>query len=209
MKITKLEHSGLMVENQGRVLLCDPVEIEQKLPEFKNVVAMVITHEHFDHCDLDIIARIRAQNPQMKTFTTEANATQLADATAVVDGDMVNVDGFDLHFFGAKHARIVPNIMPCQNIGIVINGCVAHPGDAFVLPPEKVAVLCTPVAGPWCKTMEVLDYVRTVQPRLVVPLHDAVLSKLGKKINDSWLYATATEIGAEYRALEVGESIEL
>ena len=209
MKITKLEHSGLMVENQGRVLLCDPIEIEQKLPEFINVVTIVITHEHFDHCDPNVIARIRAQNPLTRIFTTETNVAQLTDATAVVDGDIVNVDGFDLHFFGAEHARIVPDVMPCQNIGVVINGCIAHPGDAFELPPEKVDLLCTPVAGPWCKTVEALDYVRTVRPRLVMPLHDAVLSRFGKKINDSWLKSTAVEVGAEYRALEVGESLEL
>lgn len=209
MKITKLEHSRLMVEDQGRVLLCDPIEIEQKLPEFINVVAIVITHEHFDHCDPNIIARIRVQNPLAKIFTTETNVAQLTDATAVVDGDIVNVDGFDLHFFGAEHARIVPDVVPCQNIGVVINGCIAHPGDAFELPPEKVDLLCAPVAGPWCKTIEALDYVRAVRPRLVMPLHDAVLSEFGKRINNSWLKSAAAEIGAEYHALRAGETVEL
>ncbi len=49
MKITKLEHSGLAVEQGGQTLLCDPVEITEKLPEFGNIIAIVITHQHSDH----------------------------------------------------------------------------------------------------------------------------------------------------------------
>ena len=58
MKITKLEHSGVTIEKDGKVLVFDPVEIMEKLPDFENVVAVIITHKHGDHYQLDKITEI-------------------------------------------------------------------------------------------------------------------------------------------------------
>lgn len=63
MKITKLEHSGIALEKSGETLLCDPVEIQEKLPDFNNVVAIIITHKHGDHFQPEVIMKILAQNP--------------------------------------------------------------------------------------------------------------------------------------------------
>ncbi len=209
MKITKLEHSGLLVENNGYSLVCDPVEINEKLPVFSNVSVIVITHEHFDHYRSEIVAKIRETNPSAKIFTTERNATAIPDATAVVAGDIVNVDGFDLHFFGADHAEIFPGVVPCQNIGVVINGAIANPGDSFDVPPEKIDLLCVPLAAPWCKVKESVDYIQAVKPRMAIPFHDAVLSDFGSMINNNCLKSKADDFGVDYRLLRFGESIEL
>lgn len=209
MRITKFEHSGLLVENNGAFLLCDPVEIEQKLPVLSNVKAIVITHVHGDHFNPVIVDRIRSENPGAKIFTTEENAANIVGSTAVTDGDLVNVEGFDLCFFGKDHAAIIPGQIPCQNIGVVINGAVANPGDSFDLPPEKVELLCMPVSGPWCKTIESIEYLKSVSPRVAIAFHDAILSEFGKGITNNWLKRTGEEIGAEYRALAPGESTEI
>ena len=209
MKITKLEHSGLMVENNGAVLLCDPVEITGQLPTFTNVTALVITHKHGDHFQPEVVNKIIAANPQIKVFTTEENASSIPGATAVTDGDLVNVDGFDLRFFGKDHAAIIPGQIPCQNIGVVINGAVANPGDSFDMPPEKVDLLCVPVSGPWCKTVEALDYMKSVASANAIPFHDAILSDFGQTINNNWFERIAAEASIQYVALRVGESLEI
>ncbi|MCQ2569056.1 MAG: MBL fold metallo-hydrolase [Candidatus Saccharibacteria bacterium] len=209
MKITKLEHSGLLVENNGAFLVCDPVEIEQQLPAFSNVKAIVITHVHGDHFNPAIVDRIRSGNPDVKIFTTEENAANIPSSVAVTDGDLVNVEGFDLKFFGKDHASIIPGQVPCQNIGVVINGTIANPGDSFDMPPEKVELLCVPISGPWCKAFESIEYFKNVVPKAAIAFHDAILSEFGKGISNNWLKRTAEELGADYRALTPGESMEI
>ena len=63
MKITKLEHSGMILEKNGRKIVFDPVEFENKLPELDNVVAVVITHKHGDHLQVEKLNEIVAKNP--------------------------------------------------------------------------------------------------------------------------------------------------
>jgi L-ascorbate metabolism protein UlaG (beta-lactamase superfamily) len=209
MKITKLEHSGLVVENNGALVICDPVEIVETLPALENVKAVVITHKHSDHFQPDVLAKIRASNPNAKIFTTEENVANISGATAVVDGDIVNVEGFDLRFFGANHAAILPGVVPCQNIGVVINGTIANPGDSFDLPPEKVDFLCVPISAPWCKVPESLDYLKSVQPKYAIAFHDAILSEFGSMISNNWLKSTSADLGVDYRVLKPGESMEI
>lgn len=209
MKITKLEHSGLVVENNGALVICDPVEIVETLPALENVKAVVITHKHSDHFQPDVLAKIRASNPDAIIFTTEENVANISGATAVVDGDIVNVEGFDLRFFGANHAAILPGVVPCQNIGVVINGAIANPGDSFDLPPEKVDFLCVPISAPWCKVSESLDYLKSVQPKYAIAFHDAILSEFGSMISNNWLKSTSADLGVDYRVLKPGESMEI
>lgn len=207
MKITKLEHSGLVVENDGALVVCDPVEITEALPALENVKAVVITHKHSDHFQPDVLAKIRANNPDAKIFTTEENVANISGATAVVDGDIVNIEGFDLRFFGANHAAILPGVIPCQNIGVVINGAIANPGDSFDLPPEKVDFLCVPISAPWCKVPESLEYLKSVRPKYAIAFHDAILSEFGSMISNNWLKSTSADLRVDYRVLKPGESM--
>lgn len=78
MKITKLEHSGLAIKQNGKVLVFDPVEFTDQLPGFTGVVGIIITHLHNDHCQPDKIAEILKTNPNAKIFTTEDNAENLS-----------------------------------------------------------------------------------------------------------------------------------
>lgn len=66
MKLTKLEHSGLLIEENGVRIVCDPVEFEYKLPELNNIAAIIITHKHNDHYQPEILQRIVADNPDVR-----------------------------------------------------------------------------------------------------------------------------------------------
>lgn len=46
MKLTKFDHSCIVVEKDGLKIVCDPVEFTHPLPELNNVVAIIITHRH-------------------------------------------------------------------------------------------------------------------------------------------------------------------
>ena len=50
MKITKFGHSCLLVEEGGARILLDPGKYSILQNNVENVDAIVITHEHQDHC---------------------------------------------------------------------------------------------------------------------------------------------------------------
>ena len=201
-KLTKLEHSGLAIEKDGKVLLIDPVEFTEKIPTFSNVVAIIITHKHADHFQPEVIEKIIAQNPSVQIFTTEDNDASFKNIKIVKNGNCQTAGDFSLDFFGKDHASIIPGQIPCQNIGVVVDGKIADPGDSFDIPRSPIEVLLVPISAPWCKIVESMDYVKAVKPKTVIPAHDAVLSKLGKSFNNNWLKSACTEIGAELVMLE-------
>ena len=208
MKITKYEHSGIAIEKDGKTLLFDPVEFEQKLPEFTNVIGIVVTHKHGDHSQPAVIERIMAANPAAELITSAETAVMVNGAIAAKAGDMRDVSGFKLEFFGQDHAAIIPGQVPCDNIGVVVDGEIMNPGDSFDVPETQPKVLFVPIAAPWCKVCESIDFARRAKPNVVIPIHDAVLSGLGMTFNCNWLKNACAEIGAEFVQLGFGESFE-
>ncbi len=211
MKVTKLEHSGMILEKNGRKIVFDPVEFESKLPELENVVAVIITHKHGDHLQREKLDEIVAQNPEVKILATADAMAELPEAEMVEAGDRKEVGGFELRFFGENHAEIVSSVVPCQNIGVVVDEMLVNPGDSFDMPEDlpNVKMLLVPSSAPWCKVPEGMDFIRRVKPEMAIPVHNAVLSKLGNGFNNNWLKSACEEIGAELKALEIGESVEV
>lgn len=214
MKFTKLEHSGCIIENNGQKIICDPVEFEHKLPGIENVMAIIITHKHGDHFQPEKIERIIAKNPNVRIFApqdfeiTEIAGHPIEKVAARVEWD---IGSFNLKFFGKDHAPIVPGKIPCANIGVVVNDKIINPGDSFDLPSStsNPELLMVPSAAPWCKVPEGMEYIKTARPKIAVPAHNAVLSKLGNDFNNNWLKVACDETGTRLAALEAGESVEI
>ena len=207
MKITKFEHSGVSIEKNGQTLVFDPVEFAEKLPVLQNVVAVVLTHKHGDHYQPEVLAKVLQDNPNAQIFTTSDNAVD--GATFVKAGDSYNVGEFKLEFFGKDHACIVPGQVPCENIGVVVDDTIVNPGDSFDLPEIQARVLLVPIASPWNKVSESMDFAKKARPEVVVPIHDAVLSGLGKTFNNNWLGKACDEIGAKLVVLEPNQSTKI
>lgn len=207
MKITKLEHSGIIIEKEGKQIVFDPVEFKEIIPKLENVVAIVITHKHGDHLQPEVISRIRNDNPSAKVLTT-GDAVSLIDGAIVVNGgDSLNVDGFKMEFFGEDHAPIIPEQIPCENIGVVVDDRIVNPGDSFDLPNVKVDVLFVAISAPWLKIAESMNYVESMKPKMAIPVHNALLSELGESVNCSWMKQACDKTGSEYKELKPGESI--
>ncbi|MEO0313302.1 MAG: hypothetical protein RL140_532, partial [Actinomycetota bacterium] len=63
MKVTKLEHATLVLEQNGETLILDPGFYTRPMTGFQHVVGIVITHNHDDHVHEDQIDRILEENP--------------------------------------------------------------------------------------------------------------------------------------------------
>jgi L-ascorbate metabolism protein UlaG (beta-lactamase superfamily) len=209
MKITKYDHSCLVVEEGGRHLAIDPVEFATKVPILDSVDVVIVTHKHSDHLTPTVLDGLLSANPQAEVLTIEDNA-EVRHTKIVKGGDELKISNFRLKFFGEDHAPVVADDVPCANVGVVVNDVLVHPGDSYDTPPiDKPKVLCPAVSGPWLKTYETMQYISKVRPEIVLPVHDEFASPAGKKVNGGWLQKACEEVGAKYRVLEPGQSLEV
>lgn len=207
MRLTKFQHSCFVVEKGGKSLIVDPGQLSQDfvVPD-DPVSCVVITHFHGDHLDQDKLRASQKKYPDAKVYAhqevIDALDSDIANTHAVNAGSKLTVDGFTLEFSGGEHALIHPRIPMCANLCIRINEILYYPGDSFVKPDRPIKVLALPIAAPWMKTAEGMDFLADVKPEIAFPIHDAVLSDSGKMFTDAWMQRAAVEVGCIYSRLD-------
>ena len=90
-------------------------------------------------------------------------------------GNNEEIRGVSIEAFGDVHAELYPNLPPVVNTGYMIAGRFFYPGDAFTNPGVNVEILALPVAGPWLKLSEALEYAISLKPKISFPVHDGML----------------------------------
>ena len=194
MKLTKYEHACFTVEKDKQMLVVDPGNFSTDFIAPTGVIAVVITHEHGDHFDMERIAEIIDKNPDAIIVGHPAVIRQIEafQTISVTAGEVLTLGAFELAFFGGEHALIHRNIPIIANLGVMINNLLYYPGDSFTLPGDRtVDTLAIPAAAPWMKIGEAMDFLETLQPRLAFPTHDAILSEAGKTLSDRLLGSMA------------------
>jgi L-ascorbate metabolism protein UlaG (beta-lactamase superfamily) len=178
VRISKLGHSCLLVEEGETRLLIDPGTLGHDFTGETGLAAVLITHQHADHLDVERLPTLLERNPDATLITDEGSAEQLAErgikAQIMREGDSVDV-GVEVRALGREHAVIHPDLPVVPNVGYVVGGRLFHPGDAFTVPDFDVEVLAVPSIAPWMKISEAIEYLRTVRPRYAVPVHDGLL----------------------------------
>lgn len=205
MRLTKFGHSCVRIEHDGAVLVIDPGSFTERTA-LDGVDAVLVTHEHADHLDLDRIADALARRPTVTVHTHPSVASKMEALSGVVtsveSGERFTAAGIPVRAYGGWHAEIHPEIPRVPNLGFVINDTVCHPGDSFDVPDDvQIDTLFVPVSAPWLKLAEAVAFVRSVAPRRAFALHDALLSDVGHAITDATM---AKLSGCDYARLEPG-----
>jgi L-ascorbate metabolism protein UlaG (beta-lactamase superfamily) len=212
MRLTKLEHAALVVDDSGDKLYIDPGKFTTPITESAGAVAIVITHEHDDHWTPEQLRRIIAANPDVRVFGPSGVAAAASGfpVETVAAGDEVEAGPFRLRFFGGRHAQIHQSIPIIDNLGVLVDDALYYAGDSFTV-PEGVAVdvLAAPAGAPWMKIGEAMDYVMAVAPKRAFPTHEMLLSQAGKALSDTRLGWATEQGGGEYLPLRPGDSIDL
>lgn len=211
MKVTKLEHATLVLEQNGETLILDPGFYTRPMDGFKNVVGIVITHNHDDHVHEDQIDRILKDNPNAVILGTAEVANRLGNrnATAVHHGDFHQLGSFTAEFFGDMHIEIHRSIPLIQNCGVMINDTLYYPGDSYTKPDRNVKLLGCPASAPWLKIGDVMDFITEVKPESVFPTHNIHLSDQGNQLNNNRIKQVTEENGGNFTYLLPGESLSI
>jgi len=210
--LSRWSHACIRLERGSDVLVIDPGMFTDHAAALAGCDAILVTHEHVDHLDVEPVAAAVRRGAHV--WGPAAALAPLADAGApaeslhaVVEGDHITAGGFDVDVLGEWHAQIHADIPLVHNVGYLVER-VLHPGDALLaVDADAVDVLLVPIAAPWLRLAEAVDYVRALAPRQTVVIHDAQLSDVGRGLSLRLL----TQLGGagEPVVLAPGESIEV
>lgn len=214
MKITKYAHCCLLLEFNGAKILTDLGSWNSEIPEVSDLNAILITHEHADHFDIEKLKTLLSKNPQAKLITHAAVGAKLQEAgieyTSIESGERIEVGGVSIESCGTDHAIIYGSTSPCRNTGYLIADTFYIPGDALHDTPSKqIEILALPTGGPWMKVSEAIDYAKQLKPKVVIPIHDAMYTEEVRSSSiPRWIGAPIEEARIKFVNMGNGSSEE-
>ena len=201
----------MLIEEKNVRILTDPGTYSTSQNVVKNIHFVLITHEHPDHLHIDSLKTVINNNPNAIIITNKAVGALLDKQnikyTIVEDGDSLDLSGVLLEGYGKEHAVIYKSIPTIQNTSYFIGNKLFYPGDSFTNPKRNVDILCLPVAGPWMKLSEAIDYAIDIKPRICIPVHEGILKVPG---STHMIPPTILEpIGIKFMVLELDKETEI
>jgi L-ascorbate metabolism protein UlaG (beta-lactamase superfamily) len=211
MRVTKLIHSCLLVDHEGKVVLVDPGQWSWESGlvapgTIHQLDEIVITHEHADHFHLPFVQSLVEQFPKVKIITTDIVKKQLVEAGI----NNVTTESSNLvHVESITHESMEP-LAPAPNPNLVANlfGLLTHPGDSHH-PMRSEAILCVPLAGPWGATIEAVRMADRLGPHIILPIHDWMWNTAWKTSMYDRLEAYYAQSGRTFVKLIDGVPTEL
>lgn len=173
----------MLIEEQSLRILTDPGWYSDAQDTLRDLDVVIITHEHGDHLDLLSLKRVLGNNPNVKILANPSVCAFLEKesihAKRFEDGVCFEEKGVRIEGVGTYHAFLHPSISPILNTGYIIADNLYYPGDAFTVPPRPIEILALPVAGPWMRLAEGIDFARALKPKVCFPVHEAILKAPG------------------------------
>jgi L-ascorbate metabolism protein UlaG (beta-lactamase superfamily) len=171
-KIHWLGHDTIWLEGSVKVCI-DPFQINTKRP----ADLILITHEHFDHCSPEDVAKI--QHKETTIVTDAASAKKLrGDVRIVAPGDSIKVKGMDIEVGPAYNTNkdFHPKKAAMLSFVVSLDGVrYYHAGDTDYIPEMndlRVDVAFLPVSGTYVMTAEeAIRAARSIKPLLAIPMH--------------------------------------
>lgn len=211
MRITHLGHACLLVETGGQRILIDPGSYSPGIVDLTGLDVVLVTHQHMDHVDLQRLPAVLEVNPQARLYAEPQAAALIREAGIAsehtVSGEPLTFGPVQVLPVGDMHALINEALPRIGNLGVVVRAegepTLFHPGDAYDAEPGQIDILALPLNAPWSACRDTVAFARRISPRVVVPIHDALLSAVGRQLYLSQVQSFGPE-GMEVHDLSGG-----
>jgi len=188
MRITHLGHACLLVEVGGQRILVDPGTFSPGFTDLTGLDVILVTHQHPDHVDLERFPALLENNPNARLYAEPQAAAVLQEtgiaAEHTVAGTVLTFGPVRVTPVGDKHALINEALPQVGNLGVCLRApgepTLFHPGDAYDGEPGEIDILALPLNAPWTASRDTIAFAQRLSPRLCVPVHDALLSAMGR-----------------------------
>lgn len=169
-----LGHDCFRLRAAGKVLYFDPFQLTGD-PAPADLI--LVSHEHFDHCSPDDIAKISKQSTIIIT-EPRAAAKLTGDVKTVQPGQTLTLDGFTVQAVRAYNTnkKFHPQANSWLGFIVTVEGVrIYHAGDTDYIPEmagyaADIALL--PVSGTYVMTAEeAAQAALAINPKVAIPMH--------------------------------------
>ena len=198
-KIAWLGHDGFRID-ASKIVYFDPYQI----PDGPRADLSLITHEHFDHCSPDDVAKI--QHSGSVIITEKESAAKLSGDVRIVNvGETLSVEDIKVEAVPAYNTNkdFHPKSKGWLGFIVEIDGVkVYHAGDTDYIPEMKdfnTDIALLPVSGTYVMTAaEAVEAALAINPKVAIPMHYGAIVGGGQ---DAENFKTALEGKIEVRIL--------
>ncbi|MBW1988198.1 MAG: MBL fold metallo-hydrolase [Deltaproteobacteria bacterium] len=168
-----LGHDGFLFSAAGKTVVVDPFKVENG--QIADVI--LVTHEHFDHCSPDDIAKFSGKDTVIVTDADSAKKLS-GNVKVVAPGDTVTANGVKVTAVPAYNTDKLFHPKDKGWLGFVftLSGVsIYHAGDTDLIPEMadiNADIALLPVSGTYVMTAEeAVQAAKRIKPRVAVPMH--------------------------------------
>lgn len=179
-------YAGVTIKTPSKTLVVDPVDVKPR--NLKNVDAVLITHEHYDHLDQPLLSEIHKLT-QCKVVADPTSTKKLQNN--IPPENLVKVQpGSELNFgevsIRAEKCNHQPAATPVTFMITSEDGIkVYHTADSLPFPEMAEigeregpdVVFCTVGIAPGTSPQTGVEIVKLTKPKVAVPYHSASSSE--------------------------------
>jgi len=181
-------YAGVTIKTPSKTLVIDPVDVKPR--NFKNVDAVLITHEHYDHLDQPVISQIHKLT-QCEVVADPTSARRLQNVIppeklrAIQPDSEVKFGEVSVKAEKSNHPAATPvSFIITSEDGVK----VYHTSDSLPFPEmaaigkrEKLDVIfCTVGIAPGTSPETGVEIARLTKPKVAVPYHTGLTQDLKK-----------------------------